>query len=430
MTIKDTNQSLTALINAQYPRLLAALIRMLGSAHIAIAEDLVQDTVERTIKAWHAQAIPSNPPAWMMLTARHLAIDFLRRQSTKRMLADSLVHSLLSEWTLEGVVDANLNQDLLADDDLRLMLWVCSVNLALPARLPLVLRYVCNMDVAVIAKLMFVTSETIKKRLVRARQTLREVPLVISTSDYPSGTFDTAMTAIYLVFQEACNNPQLPLEERQRVTTFCIHLLQQMQTGTQAHSGMIHALQANLYYHLARMPTRVVSKVPVPLDEQDRNSWSRHLIGSGANHLAQALEDKNAELNVYLCEALIQHEHCRARTFAATDWHRITQLYSAWRRLTDSASVAINHATALLYVGQPNEAINLLQAQLSDKSSSVRARAHAALAYVSAFTGEQELSGKHFAEAQSQGLDCESLTSLQRQIRKLLDKQLGVTTPN
>src|SRR5712692_1229789 len=185
-------------------RMVAVLTRIFGVENLALAEDVVQDAFCRALEVWQFRGVPGNPSAWLMTTAKHRAIDVLRRENTARTFAPELGRLLESEWTLVPMVDERFGASAIKDDMLRMMFSCCHPRLREEAQVALVLHILCGFGVSEIAGA-FVSSEAaIEKRISRAKKVLagsRRLFEIADADDF-SARLRTVHRALYLLFNE------------------------------------------------------------------------------------------------------------------------------------------------------------------------------------------------------------------------------------
>jgi RNA polymerase sigma factor (sigma-70 family) len=346
-------------------RLIAGLARVVGD--IGTAEELAQDALVAALEQWPVEGVPERPGAWLMGTAKHRAIDLIRRRKTLERKHEQIGRDL--ELALEGVDLDTATDDGIGDDLLGLIFTACHPVLSKDARVALTLRVLGGLTTEEIARAFLVPGSTIAQRIVRAKRTLAEAHVRF---EIPSGAERVARLAsvlevIYLIFNEgysatAGNDWVRPAlcEEALRLGRILVELAP---TEPEAHG-----LVALMEIQASRLGARVgPSGEPVLLLDQDRTRWDRLLIRRGLAALERA-ERLGGVLGPYALEAAIAACHARATTAAETDWPRIVALYDAVAQLAPSPVVELNRAVAVGMAFGPAAGLDLVDALLAEPS--------------------------------------------------------------
>src|SRR5437764_509481 len=346
MTATDTHRTIDALWRIESARLIAGLARLVRD--VGLAEELAQDALVTALEQWPRSGIPDNPGAWLMATAKHRAIDHLRRE---RMLArkhEALGHELeMEQQSNGGRLEASADDEI-GDDLLRLMFIACHPLLSTEARTALTLRLLAGLTTGEIARAFLVPEATIAQRIVRAKRTLSDahVPFEIPRRGELAGRLSSVLEVIYLVFNEGYSatagedwmRPGL-CEEALRIGRILAELA--------PREPEVHGLVALMEIQASRIRARTgANGGPVLLHEQHRALWDRLLIHRGLLALARG-EALGEARGPYLLQAAIAACHARAATAADTDWVYITALYDELARLTPSPVVELNRAVAV-----------------------------------------------------------------------------------
>ena len=358
MTATDVHRTIDALWRIESARLIAGLARLVRD--VGVAEELAQDALVTALEQWPRSGIPDNPGAWLMATAKHRAIDHLRRE---RMLArkhEVLGHELeMEQRTNGGKVEASADDEI-GDDLLRLMFVACHPLLSTEARTALTLRLLAGLTTEEIARAFLVPEPTIAQRIVRAKRTLSDahVPFEIPRRSELAARLSSVLEAIYLGFNEGYSatagedwmRPAL-CEEALRIGRILAELA--------PREPEVHGLVALMEIQASRIRARTgANGEPVLLMEQNRAVWDRLLIHRGLLALArgEALGEARGQ---YLLQAAIAACHARAATAADTDWVYITALYDELARLTPSPVVELNRAVAVAMAYGPAAGLQL-----------------------------------------------------------------------
>ena len=358
MTATDAHRTIDALWRIESARLIAGLARLVRD--VGLAEELAQDALVTALEQWPRAGIPDNPGAWLMATAKHRAIDHLRRE---RMLArkhEVLGHELeMEQRTNGGKLEASADDEI-GDDLLRLMFIACHPLLSTEARTALTLRLLAGLTTEEIARAFLVPEPTIAQRIVRAKRTLSDahVPFEIPRRGELAARLSSVLEVIYLVFNEGYSatagedwmRPGL-CEEAQRIGRILAELA--------PLEPEVHGLVALMEIRASRIRSRVgPNGEPVLLMEQNRALWDRLLIHRGLLALGRG-EALGEARGSYLLQAAIAACHARAATAADTDWVYITALYDELARLTPSPVVELNRAVAVSMAYGPAAGLEL-----------------------------------------------------------------------
>jgi len=358
MTATDAHRTIDALWRIESARLIAGLARLVRD--VGLAEELAQDALVTALEQWPRSGIPDNPGAWLMATAKHRAIDHLRRE---RMLArkhEVLGHELqMEQQTNGGKLEASADDEI-GDDLLRLVFIACHPLLSTEARTALTLRLLAGLTTAEIARAFLVPEPTIAQRIVRAKRTLSEahVPFEIPRRGELAARLSSVLEVIYLVFNEGYSatagedwmRPGL-CEEALRIGRILAELA--------PLEPEVHGLVALMEIQASRIRARLGPQgEPVLLMEQNRALWDRLLIHRGLLALGRG-EALGEARGSYLLQAAIAACHARAATAADTDWVYITALYDELARLTPSPVVELNRAVAVAMAYGPAAGLEL-----------------------------------------------------------------------
>jgi len=358
MTATDAHRTIDALWRIESARLIAGLARLVRD--VGLAEELAQDALVTALEQWPRSGIPDNPGAWLMATAKHRAIDHLRRE---RMLArkhEALGHELeMEQQSNGGRLEASADDEI-GDDLLRLMFIACHPLLSTEARTALTLRLLAGLTTEEIARAFLVPQATIAQRIVRAKRTLSDahVPFEIPRRGELAGRLSSVLEVIYLVFNEGYSatagedwmRPGL-CEEALRIGRILAELA--------PREPEVHGLVALMEIQASRLRARTgANGEPILLMEQSRALWDRLLIHRGLLALARG-EALGEARGPYLLQAAIAACHARAATAADTDWVYITALYDELARLTPSPVVELNRAVAVAMAYGPAAGLEL-----------------------------------------------------------------------
>ncbi len=367
MTAADTHRAIDAVWRIESARLIAGLVRIVGD--VGLAEDLAQDALVAALEQWPEAGVPDNPGAWLMATAKHRAIDQLRRRTLLDRKHEQLGHELEARQEMAVPdLDAALD-DHVGDDLLRLMFVSCHPVLSTEARVALTLRLLGGLTTPEIARAFLVPEPTVAQRIVRAKRTLAEarVPFEVPRGTELAARLSSVLEVVYLIFNEGYSatagddwmRPAL-CEDALRLGRILAELAPE--------EPEVHGLVALMEIQASRSGARVgPSGEPVLLFDQDRARWDQLLIRRGLAALERA-EGLGGALGPYALQAAIAACHARARTAAETDWERIAALYDALAQLVPTPVVALNRAVAVSMAFGPATGLELVDAPTSEPS--------------------------------------------------------------
>jgi RNA polymerase sigma factor (sigma-70 family) len=363
----ETHRAIEAVWRIESAKLIAGLTRIVHD--VGLAEDLAQDALVAALERWPDSGVPDKPGAWLMATAKHRAIDLLRRGQMQERKHGEVGYELESrQESLVPDLDARLD-DPVGDDLLRLVFISCHPVLSREARAALTLRLLGGLTTDEIARAFLVSETTVAQRIVRAKRTLTEaqVPFEVPRGEDLAARLSSVLEVLYLIFNEGYSattgedwlRPQL-CEEALRLGRIVVGLV--------PDEPEVHGLVALMEIQASRSRARVGPKgEPVLLLDQDRGRWDQLLIHRGLAALKRA-EELGGERGPYVLQAEIAACHARARTAEDTDWARIVSLYDELLQLNPSPVVALNRAVAVAMAFGPSAALELVDGLLGEAS--------------------------------------------------------------
>ena len=367
MTATDVHRAIDAVWRIESAKLIAGLTRIVRD--VGLAEDLAQDALVAALEQWPESGVPDNPGAWLMATAKHRAIDHLRRGTRLDRKHEQIARELEAEQ--ERAVpdlDAALD-DHVGDDLLRLVFIACHPVLATEARVALTLRLLGGLTTDEIARAFLVPEPTIAQRIVRAKRTLADahVPFEVPRGDEFTARLSSVLQVIYLVFNEGYAATAGDDWMRPALCEDALRL-GRILAGLVPQEPEVHGLVALMEIQASRSRARLGPKgEPILLLDQDRARWDHVLVRRGLAALERA-EQLGGALGPYALQAAIAACHGRARTAEETDWARIASLYEALAQITPSPVVELNRAVAIGMAFGPAAGLELVEALISEPS--------------------------------------------------------------
>ncbi len=386
---------LSALLARERRRVVALLARRLGLAHWALAEDAVQTASLRALERWPLDGVPQRPAAWLFQVARHAAIDALRAQGRDVALPEDeteLPVVTRSGERLQGELD---------DDELALLFAACHPKLPPATQLLLALRLVSGLELAQLAPLLFSSEAALAQRLARARQLLVGESLTVPAGSALPPRRDAVLATLALAFhagQIAAGRAggQAGSSDAVQLCWEAIRLARALAAHPASRAAEADALAALLLLHGARLSGRIDAAGDiVALPGQARERWDGGLIRLGFAHLAAS--QRGELLSRWHLLAGIAGEHARAPDYARTDWAAILRYYALLLPLDPSPAPRLGQAIALAEAGEPEQALQHLQA-LSPPAA-LLAHHRAALARACERAGELPAARHWLAEA-------------------------------
>jgi RNA polymerase sigma factor (sigma-70 family) len=355
----DAHRAIDAVWRIESPRLIASLARIVRD--VGLAEDLAHDALVAALEQWPASGIPRNPGAWLMATAKHRAIDLLRRRTLLERKHQELGYEMeIAQDASAPDLDAALDDDI-GDDLLRLVFTACHPVLSAEARVALTLRMLGGLTTDEIARAFLVAEPTIAQRIVRAKKTLAKerIPFEVPGGDELASRVSSVLEVIYLVFNEGYSATSGDDWMRPALCEDALRL-GRILAGLMPDEPEVHGLVALMEIQSSRATARVGSGgAPILLLDQNRALWDQVLIRRGLAALHRA-EQCGKPHGLYLLQASIAACHARARQAADTDWSRIADLYAELAALSPSPVVQLNRAVALSMAFGPQAGLDLV----------------------------------------------------------------------
>ena len=411
----DAAQAVEAVYRSDWGRIVSVLIGLVGD--FDLAEESAQEAFTAAVDQWRVSGIPELPRAWIIQTARHKAIDRIRRRESLDQKLETYAASGFVRTSVEPDYDTNE----IPDDRLRLIFTCCHPALALDAQVALTLRTLCGLDTDEIARAFLVPSTTMAQRLVRAKRKIRDagIPYVVpETNDMPA-RIDAVLTAIYLVFNEGYAPTRGGPLLRADLCSEAIRLNRLVRSlmGPQP-PPQTTALLALMLLHDARRDARLDAAGDlVVLEEQDRSRWNHPQIAEALPLVEEALR---GGAGPYALQAAIAAEHCLAARAEETNWRQIVRLYDLLERLQPSPVVSLNRAVAVAMADEPRPALAIVDALAAAGDLENYHLLHATRADLLRRIGSSEEAAKSYRRALALATNESERRFLERRLREVL----------
>jgi RNA polymerase sigma factor (sigma-70 family) len=338
-----TAADIDAIWREESARVIGTVARLVRD--VGLAEDLAQDAVLVALQEWPRTGVPPNPGGWLTSTAKHRAIDLMRRDRNLQEKYALIARELgVAE---EPDLDAELDDDV-GDDVLRLMFTCCHPVLSTEARVALTLRMIGGLKTPEIARAFLVPEPTLGQRISRAKRTLSDsgVPFEVPSGDERAPRLASVLEVVYLVFNEGYSATAGEDWMRSDLLDEALRL-GRLLAGLAPDEPEVHGLVALMEIQASRRAARLgPDGAPVLLADQDRARWDREAIDRGLAALERA-ESLGRPVGPYCVQAAIAACHARAPSTDETDWIRIAALYEALAQLTPTPVVQLNGAVAM-----------------------------------------------------------------------------------
>lgn len=412
--LSETNAALQATYQSDWGRIVATLIRSFGD--FDVAEEAAQDAFAAAVNQWPVEGVPKSPAAWIIQTAKHKAIDRLRRQTRFQEKIES--YALEIPTTTEQPA---LGDDEIPDDRLRLIFTCCHPALAPESQVALTLRTLCGLETDEIARAFLLSSATMAQRLVRAKRKIRDagIPYKVPEADEIPARLDAVLTVIYLVFNEGYASTRGAQLLRGDLCTEAIRLARIVRMLMAPYPpAEVTGLLALMLLHDSRRDARVDRAGDlVVLEDQNRGLWDQNQIGEAVPLVRQALIAPGA--GPFTLQAAIAAEHCRAARAEDTNWPQIVTLYDRLQLLQPSPIVSLNRAVAIAMADGPERGLALIDALSATRELDEYHLFHAARADLLRRIGSAQEAANSYARALELTHNESEKRFLEKQLRKV-----------
>jgi RNA polymerase sigma factor (sigma-70 family) len=328
-------------------KIISVLTKIFGATNLNLSEDVMQEAYIEALEKW-GNRIPKNPTAWIYSVARNKALNIVNQNKYKEEHQNEVAHLSTSDWTADTLLDMLFSEEEMKDDQLKMMFICCTPEIFPEAQTTLILKTLCGFGIPEIAKAFLIAPDTINKRLVRAREILKNVNALFTwpEEDEINQKVSNVLQTIYLLFNEGYSASQGDSIIRYELCLESIRLVQLILDSDQVKSkSEANALMALMKLNAARFISRLSEdNEAITLKNQDRSKWNQSLIGSGIQNLNKSMYEN--QVSKYLIMAAISANHCAAKTYAETQWDQILILYDQLVKIEDSPIVQLNRSVA------------------------------------------------------------------------------------
>jgi RNA polymerase sigma-70 factor (ECF subfamily) len=406
----EADQAVEVLYSSDWSRIVATVIRLVGD--FEVAEEAVQEAFAAAVDQWRGAGVPEYPRAWIIQTARHKAIDVIRRRARFQEKIQDL------SGMIQTVAEPDYDTDEIPDDRLRLIFTCCHPALASEAQVALTLRTLGGLETDEIARAFLVGPSTMAQRLVRAKSKIRDARIPYSvpgTNDLPE-RLGAVLTVIYLIFNEGYASTRAGSLVRTDLCAEAIRLGRLVRTLMSPPPAEVTGLIALMLLHDARRDARLDAAGDlVILEDQDRSRWNHRQIAEALPLVVEGIRQPGP----YAVQAAIAAEHCRALRSADTNWPRILQLYDVLERMQPSPIVTLNRAVAVAMVEGPRAALVLIDALDAEGDLENYHLFHSARADFLRRAGSSEEARKSYARALALVTNSSERLFLERRLREV-----------
>jgi RNA polymerase sigma factor (sigma-70 family) len=401
------------LYKSHFGKMVSSLLHFSDALDLEAAEDLVQDSFSAALVSWRKDGLPVNPAAWLFKVCKNKALNKIKDSKRfSNLFKDEVIYPddpVLSKFPL--------------DDQQLILLFACAhPDLSPKVQVVITLKYVVNLKVEAISKILGMTIDGIDKLLVRVRQKIKNEKILFfePVAEELESRLHIVHKILYLIFNEGYKSSwgkELIREELCEEGLLMTRSLLNSRIGNKESS----ALYALMLFNASRFKARFgIHDELLDLEEQDRSLWNRELMQLAFFHLDQS---RGEMISAYHYEASIAGMHCSAESFAATDWKNITLLYKLLLKINSNPFVELNYAIALYYAGLKNEALAILHKLEAEPFFNQYYLLHASLGRIYLSEGNNVLAKKYFSETLKLTGSPAEKDFIQRLMKKVIDEE-------
>jgi len=344
-------------------KIVSVLARIFGIHNLDLAEDVVQDSLVEAMRQWQYKGVPENPSAWLFRVAKNKAINIINREKHKREYSTEVAHYLKSEWTVEPALNHLFSEKEIQDDQLRMIFACCHPSISSDSQVALALKTLCGFSISEIAKAFLTTDENINKRLVRARQNIRDAKITfeIPKGDQLEKRLQTVLEAIYLLFNEGYSASSGDSIIRYELCEEAIRLAHLIADDNYFHQkDNVFALLSLMYLNASRFNARQdINGNLLTMRQQDRLLWDNSMKVKGLHYLGLSTQQNN--LSVYHILATISAQYCIADSYETINWNEILVLYNYLIEFDNSPVALLNRAIIIAKISGVKSALEEIE---------------------------------------------------------------------
>ena len=350
----EQQQLIPHLFRTEFRKITAVLCKHFGIEHIEIAEDIASDTFLSAVETWTYKGLPANPTAWLYTVAKNKAKNYIHRSN---IFSEKIASEIKKTLSQSEEIEINLSEENITDSQLQMLFAICHPSIPTEAQIGLALRILCGFGINEIANAFLTNTDTINKRLFRAKEKLREGKVKI---EFPGNSeinerLDTVLTTLYLLFSEGYYSESDNMILREDLCEEAMRLTYMLIENEQTNLPKVNALISLMCFHSSRFVARKNEKGEIVLyHDQDEALWNQELIMKGIYFLHEA--SKGHILSKYHIEASIAYWHT-IKSDTKEKWENILQLYNKLLQIEYSPIAALNRTYAFSKANSKQEAI-------------------------------------------------------------------------
>ncbi len=360
---QEIENQVNHLFRHQAGKMVSVLTRIFGSRNLELAEDIVQDTLLTALEQWKIKGIPKDAESWLFIVAKNKALNVIKKQKNTVAFGEDETQVLLkSGYTLESTFNELFQENLIKDDQLRMMFACCHPDISQENQITLILKTLCGFSTAEIAKAFLTSEDTVSKRLYRTKEFFRnnKVKLDIPNVNEIKSRTEAVLNSIYLLFNEGYNSTHTEELIRKDVIEESLMLCNLLAENEHTHMPEVFALMALMCFHSSRNESRLTPEGEmILLPAQDRRKWNKDFINEGMYYINKAA--MGDQVSTYHLEAAIAYEHCTAESFEKTNWKAILHYYEWLCKISPSPVTELNKVIVVLHLDGAAKALKLIQ---------------------------------------------------------------------